>query len=162
MVLHHVCGSFVSMGLVHHVWGPLIIMKLIALLHVFGLLVSVRSGFSIVNLSTCTIFRVWLLFFSASDLSAIVTNTHQFFWPFVIIVFRKKALKNWFAFIVVRKFGWDLCFVILKDLEIFYVKEFLLIFEMNSIDCMAIIAYQYSVQCLRCPLSRFYWASVFI
>lgn len=101
--------------------------------HVFWLLVSVEYSFSVVDLlayaifvdfSVYAIFEVWLFSFNASHFLTIVTSTYQFIWLLVIIVFREKALESWFAFIIVRKFGWGLRFVTLKDLEIFYMNDF--------------------------------------
>ncbi len=79
LFLHHVSGPLVSVGLVlHHVCGPLVSVGL-TLYHIFGLLASVGSGFSVVDLSAYMSVGVRLSF-SASDLSAVITSTRQFFF----------------------------------------------------------------------------------
>ena len=165
--LRHVCRSLVSMGLtLHHVFGPLVSVELEVLYYVCGLLVSMRCGFSVVDLSACTSLRFRLFSFSTFDLSTIGTSTYQFFcrsrlfsfsvgsflafvastrqtfWLFFfIIVFRREALECWFIFIVVRKLGQSFSLVIFKDPKVFYLNDFILILDVNPVNCVIIVTY---------------------
>lgn len=143
--LYYVYEPLVSMELsLHHIFRSLVSVELEILHRVYGLLVSVGYGFSIVDLLACANLKFWLFSFNIFYFSAIGTSTYQFFYRnrlfsfkvngflafvtstrqtfwliFFIIVFEREALKCWLVFIIVRKLGQSLCLVIFKDSKIF-------------------------------------------
>lgn len=52
-----------------------------------------------------------------------------------------KALKDWFAFIIVRKFDKDLYCEVFEDMKIFYLNSFYQIFNLNFVGYITIVAY---------------------
>lgn len=60
---------------------------------------------------------------------------------FIIVVCKEKTSKRWSTLTVVREVGREFIFVILKNPKIFYLNDFPLIFEMYSINCMAIVSH---------------------
>lgn len=60
----------------------------------------------------------------------------------IVIVPQKESLKRWCTIIVVRQVGSNLAFVILKNPKIFHPNDFVLLFDMYSINCVTIVADQ--------------------
>ena len=52
-----------------------------------------------------------------------------------------ETLKRWYIVRVVWEFGKLLCFVILKDAKVFDLDDFILLFNVDFVDCVSIIAY---------------------
>lgn len=59
----------------------------------------------------------------------------------IVIVCKEEALEGWRVIIVIRLLGGDLHLIIFKDLKAFYADKLILILDVQSIDCMIVVAH---------------------
>lgn len=163
----HISGSLGSVkSTLHNVYRHLMIgVKLEILYHVYGLLIDIGCDFNIIAFFAFASMDIQFLSFNTFDLLVISISTYQFFYRsrslsfsvvgllvfvvntcppswhffFFIIVFGEEALKWWFVFIIIWKLVRGLFLIIFGDPKVFHPNYFILIYDVNLVDYVAIV-----------------------